>query len=86
MRIQKGYVFFAGMALVSIMVLFVIWSVMPIGGETLPHLLERNWQWSFRFSAMLVSVITAIVGVCALVLFATLSLCGDRPSREEDAP
>lgn len=48
----------------------VLWSVVPIGGETLPHMIDAHSELSFRVSALLVSLVAGVLGVIAMFVFA----------------
>ena len=45
----------------------VAWSLVPIAGDTLPHLLEEWTGISFKWSALLVSSVLGFVCVGAIV-------------------
>ncbi len=44
----------------------VLWSIAPIGGETLPHRVAATAGVSFRLAALFVSLVSAVLGVVAL--------------------
>lgn len=77
MKRCNGYAFLSGTVMAMAFVSFMVWSVIPIGGGTLPHLLEANWHWSFRFSAALVSIMSAVLGVSAILMFGAIAVRTD---------
>lgn len=77
MKKCNGYAFLSGLVMASAFVFFIVWSVVPIGGQTLPHLLEQNWHWSFRFSTVLVSLMEAVLGLGTILVFAAIAVRND---------
>lgn len=53
---------------------FMVWSIVPLGGNTLPHLIEERSELSFRLSAMLVSLGAGFSGVAGVFVFSFLPL------------
>lgn len=45
-----------------------LWSVLPFGGQTLPHILEQSWDITFRHSALAVSLACGLLAVGAISL------------------
>lgn len=69
--------FWSGLtALISLFGLALLWSVIPLGGETLPHVLEQLLSVSFASSAMLVALL------CALLAAVTMGLMMLHPTSE----
>ena len=52
----------------GLFMLVLLWSVLPFGGETLPHLLEQTWNIAFRSSALIVSLACGLLAVGSMSL------------------
>lgn len=52
----------------------MLWAVFPLFGNTLPHLLEESAGMPFKLSALLVSLITGVLGVISMFIFSFLPL------------
>ena len=67
----KTIFFWSGLAaLNSLSVSVFLWSVIPVGGSTLPHLIEQDWNIPFSSSALLVSLCCALLATGAIGLMA----------------
>ena len=74
-------VFFWGglTALTGLSTLVAAWSVIPMGGETLPHNVERLLPIAFTSSALLVSVL------CGMLITGTIGFTLLNPETAEEA-
>lgn len=70
-----------GMATVALLLslLGLVWSMVPLWGETLPHRVEQSTGLSFHWSALLVSSVVGIMGVGALGVFSVSHILGTDP-------
>jgi hypothetical protein len=65
----KTTVLWSSIAIINIVfMLLLIWSLVPFGGDTLPHILERFLAISFRTAALLVSLICGMLAVGSMSL------------------
>lgn len=63
--------FWSGLAaLNSLSISVFFWSVIPVGGATLPRVMEEGWNIPFSFSALLVSLCCAFSATGAIGLLA----------------
>lgn len=46
----------------------LLWSLVPVGGHTLPHWIEARAGMSFRLSALLASSVLALMCVSSIAL------------------
>ena len=54
----------------SLFILLLLWSVIPLHGITLTHLLEQVWNFTFHAAALVVSLTCGVLagGVMSLML------------------
>lgn len=72
--------FWSGLtALTGLSTLIAAWSVFPMGGETLPHHVERVLPIAFTPSALLVSVL------CGMLITGTIGFTLLNPETAEEA-
>lgn len=57
---------FAALAMLILFIVGFVWSVVPIGGGTLPHWVEVLSGFSFSVAALLVSVLLGVVVVISM--------------------
>jgi hypothetical protein len=56
--------FWSALSLIScLLILLLLWSVIPIHGITLPHLLELVWNIAFHSAALIVSLTCGVLAV-----------------------
>ena len=67
--VQRTIIIVIGTAVLCAAALGVVWSVAPLGGETLPHIIEARAGLSFRLAALLVSLVSAVFGVVGMFVF-----------------
>lgn len=69
-RIGKTKFFFwTGLTgMTSLLILMFLWSMIPFGGDTLPHVLEQFWGIQFLSSAILLSLFWGLLGVGTMLL------------------
>jgi hypothetical protein len=68
-QIGKTSLFWSGLTLMNTLFFMVIlWSLLPFGGNTLPHTMEQLWNIPFPSSALLVSLFCALLGTAIMVL------------------
>lgn len=59
--------FWASITVMSgLFLLLLLWSVIPFGGKTLPHILEQSWGVAFHYSALAVSLACGLLAVGAM--------------------
>lgn len=66
---QRAFILVIGGTILSTAALGVVWSVVPISGATLPHLIEARSGLSFRLAALFVSLVSALLGVLGMFVF-----------------
>jgi hypothetical protein len=66
--VKQGSVVLAS-ALVFMSMLGLVWSIIPILGNTLPHHLEAGAGIPFQLAAFLVSIALGLLVVAAMALF-----------------
>ena len=70
-QIDKTTFFWSGLtAMNSLFILVFLWSVIPFGGETLPRVMEQLWTIPFSSSAILVSLLCALLAAGIILLTA----------------
>ena len=70
-QLGKTTFFWSGLtAMNSLFILLFLWSVIPFGGKTIPHVIEQVWNIPFSSSALLVSMLCALFAVGTTVLMA----------------
>lgn len=52
----------------GLLILLLLWSVIPLHGITLPHLLEQLWDITFHSAALVVSLICGLLALGAMSL------------------
>lgn len=66
-RTVKIAFFWAGIIVMNgLFLLLFLWSVIPFGGKTLPHILEQSWDVAFHYSALAVSLACGLLAVGAM--------------------
>ncbi|VGO12898.1 hypothetical protein PDESU_01452 [Pontiella desulfatans] len=73
-RILEGGLRISGTLVFLAFLAGVLWSVVPFGGNTLPHWIEAALGVSFNWSALLASSVLGMMGVGAIGLFAAIQL------------
>jgi hypothetical protein len=77
---SKTTLFWSGLIGINSLFLTVfLWSLIPLGGETLPRVMGDIWDISFPLSALLVSL------CCALLAAGSLGLMTLHPATEPAA-
>lgn len=88
---KKPSRFIAGLRAILLLSVFftvVLWTLFPLGGETLPHRIEAGWHLSFMLAAFLVSLSSGVIGVGAIFALHVMpkeDVSGEGQS-EEEAP
>jgi len=62
----------AGTLTLSLFIGGLVWSLLPVGGSTLPHWVASSIGSSFKGSALLTSVVLGILFVCSISLFSSV--------------
>ena len=73
-RFKQTFIVAAGGAAFITAIFSMLWAVFPLFGSTLPHLIEEGAGVSFKLSALVVSLVTGVLGVIAMFIFSFFPL------------
>lgn len=82
-RMLKTGLTIAAAAALGLFAAGLLWSLVPVGGHTLPHWIEATAGMSFHLAAGVVSIALSFTCVSAIALFYVLQLL--TPCRQETA-
>jgi len=68
-RSRRVIALLMGSVLAALFIVCSVWGVYPLSGHTLPQLLSRYWNVSFKTSACIVSIWISILGAGALAVW-----------------
>lgn len=89
-RIDKAKLYFwSGLTgMNSLFIVVFLWSMIPFGGETLPHAIEQLWAIPFLSSAILVSLFWGVLaaGIILLLTLQPAAVRADETERSMQRP